>query len=165
MFVHVVDIDGHGNDRGELTRTGYDGGCAGRRGRHDDVMHNQRPLLPAHRCTDVVQQQQARFHREFVDEVIAAVDSNDIVVVGMGQNPVVKDARKALSAAGLAHAYVGHGNYFTGYRRRLAVKMWSGYPTFPQVFIKGVLIGGCRELKAGIEDGSVKERLAALRVG
>lgn len=123
-----------------------------------------RPLLPPHRRADSVKQQQSEFHRDFVDEVCAAVDGNDIVVVGMGQNPVVKDARKALDAAGLAHAYVGHGNYFTGYRRRLAVKMWSGYPTFPQVFVKGVLIGGCRELVAGLKDGSVKARLEAPRV-
>jgi glutaredoxin-related protein len=127
-------------------------------------MSTDRPLLPAHRRTDVVQQQESRFHRDFVDEVIAAVDNNDIVVVGMGQNPVVKDARKALDKAGLAYAYVGHGSYLSGYRRRLAVKMWSGYPTFPQVFIKGVLIGGCAELVAGLKDGSVKERLAAPRV-
>jgi glutaredoxin-related protein len=127
-------------------------------------MTTDRPLLPAHRRTAVVQKQESEFHRDYVDEVIAAVDNNDIVVVGMGQNPVVKNARKALDGAGLAYAYVGHGSYVSGYRRRLAVKMWSGYPTFPQVFIKGVLIGGCAELVAGLKDGSVKERLAAPRV-
>jgi glutaredoxin-related protein len=127
-------------------------------------MDIDRPLLSPHRRTDVVKKQESEFHRDFVDEVIAAVDKNDIVVVGMGQNPVVKNARKALDQAGLAYAYVGHGNYLSGYRRRLAVKMWSGYPTFPQVFIQGVLIGGCAELVAGLADGSVKARLGQPRV-
>jgi monothiol glutaredoxin len=127
-------------------------------------MDTDRPLLPPSRRTDVVKEQEARFHRDYVDEVIAAVDNNDVVVVGMDQNPVVKNARKALDGAGLAYTYVGHGNYFTGYRRRLAVKMWSGYPTFPQVFVRGVLIGGCAELVAGLKDGSVQARLAAPRV-
>jgi monothiol glutaredoxin len=127
-------------------------------------MDEKRPLLPPHRRTPVVDEQIAGFHRDFVDEVIDAVAKNDIVVVGMDQNPVVKQARKALAAADLAYAYVGHGNYFGGYRRRLAVKMWSGYPTFPQIFIKGVLIGGARELVAGLADGSVRARLAAPRV-
>lgn len=126
-------------------------------------MEPARPLLPASRRTDVVTQQIARFHRDYVDEVIAAVATNDIVVVGMAQNPVVKDARKALEAANLAYAYVAHGNYLRGYRRRLAVKMWSGYPTFPQIFIKGVLIGGARELIAGLKDGSVMTRLEGPR--
>jgi glutaredoxin-related protein len=127
-------------------------------------MSTERPILPAHRRTDLVTQQEAAFHRDYLDEIIAAVEQNDIVVVGMGQNPVVKNARKALDGAGLAYAYVGHGSYLTGYRRRLAVKMWSGYPTFPQVFVKGVLIGGCRELVAGLADGSVKARLDGPRV-
>ena len=127
-------------------------------------METTRPLLPAHRRTDVVNEQIAGFHRDFVDEVIEAVAKNDVVVIGMDQNPVVKKARKALAAANVAYTYVGHGNYFGGYRRRLAVKMWSGYPTFPQIFVKGVLIGGARELLAGLADGSVQQRLADARV-
>jgi glutaredoxin-related protein len=127
-------------------------------------MDPKRPLLPPHRRTPIVDEQIATFHRDFVDEVIDAVAKSDIVVVGMDQNPVVKKARKALGAAGLDYAYVGHGNYFGGYRRRLAVKMWSGYPTFPQIFVKGVLIGGARELLTGLADGSVQQRLAAPRV-
>lgn len=123
----------------------------------------ERPLLPASHRTDVVTQQIATFHADYVAEVRAAVAAHDIVVVGMDQNPVVKRARKLLGEAGLAHHYVGHGNYLTGYRRRLAIKMWSGYPTFPQVFIKGVLVGGCAELEAGLKDGSARARLAGPR--
>jgi len=85
------------------------------------------------------------------------------MVVGINQNPVVKRARELLGEAGLAHHSVGHGDYLTGYRRRLAIKMWSGYPTFPQVFIKGALVSGYTELEAGLKDGLVRARLAGPR--
>lgn len=124
----------------------------------------ERPLLPASNRTDDVTRQIAEFHADYVAEVRDAVAAHDLVVVGMDQNPVVKQARKALAQAGIAYHYVGHGNYLSGYRRRLAIKMWSGYPTFPQVFVRGVLIGGLRELAAGLADGSVRARLAAPRV-
>ena len=32
-------------------------------------------------------------------------------------------------------------------RERLAIKMWSGWPTYPQIFIKGTLVGGASDLK------------------
>ena len=54
---------------------------------------------------------------------------------------------------------MGHGSYLSGYYKRLAVKMWSGYPTFPQVFVKGVLIGGLRELQPMIASGDLQRQL------
>ena len=36
---------------------------------------------------------------------------------------------------------------------------WSGWPTFPQVFVKGTLIGGFTELQGKLEDGSLKSEL------
>jgi len=122
-------------------------------------MSFERPLLSKDHLTPVVTEQMATFHRDFVDEVAGAVETHAIVIVGMGQNPVVKKARRALDDAAIAYHYIGHGDYLSGYRRRLAIKMWSGYPTFPQVFVKGTLIGGCAELVAGLADGSVRARL------
>jgi monothiol glutaredoxin len=115
----------------------------------------ERPLLAADHRTAVVSEQIATFNKDFLDEVRAAVTAHPVVVVGMGQNPVVRGAKKALTAAGIPFHYVGHGSYLSGYRVRLAVKMWSGYPTFPQVFVKGVLIGGLRELKPMIASGEL----------
>ena len=45
------------------------------------------------------------------------------------------------------------------WRERLAIKLWSGWPTFPQVFVKGALIGGFQELKGKLDDGSLKTEL------
>jgi glutaredoxin-related protein len=33
--------------------------------------------------------------------------------------------------------------------------MWSGWPTFPQVFVKGALIGGFNDLKALADSGEL----------
>jgi glutaredoxin-related protein len=40
------------------------------------------------------------------------------------------------------------------WRERLVIKMWSGWPLFPQVFVQGSLVGGCDETLAALEDGS-----------
>ena len=72
----------------------------------------------------------ASSNRDIVDEVLAATGANDIVVVGMGQNPVVKKARKLLDARQATYAYLEFGNYLNTWRRRNALKMWTGWPTF-----------------------------------
>ena len=46
------------------------------------------------------------------------------------------------------------GSYVSKWRERLVIKMWSGWPLFPQVFVQGALIGGCDETQAALEDGS-----------
>ena len=102
----------------------------------------------------------AQNHRDIVDEVAAAVAKNDIVVVGMAQNPSPKKARKLLAAAGLKYTYLEYGSYFNTWRRRNALKMWSGWPTFPMVFIKGTLIGGADDLGKLIVTGELKKLLA-----
>src|SRR5256885_16615403 len=79
---------------------------------------------------------------DIVKEVQEAVAGNEIVVVGMRQNPFPKKARKLLDDAGLAYKYLDYGSYLGQWRRRLALKMWTGWPTFPMGFVKGVLIGG-----------------------
>jgi len=37
--------------------------------------------------------------------------------------------------------------------------MWTGWPTFPMVFVRGVLVGGCHETKALIDSGELKRLL------
>ena len=119
--------------------------------------------LPAAHRSEHVTRQIAAFHKDFLDEVKQLVAANDIVVVGMAQNPVVRTARKLLDDAGLKYAYIGHGSYLSGYRRRLAVKLWSGWPWFPQVFVKGTLIGGANDLAAELKHGTLQKRLAEPR--
>ncbi len=88
----------------------------------------------------------ASFHQPIVDQVKKAVAAHKIVVVGMKQNPVVKSARKLLDEEGLEFHYLEYGSYMSMWKERLAIKLWSGWPTFPQIFIDGVLIGGHSDL-------------------
>lgn len=87
------------------------------------------------------------YHNDIVQKVIQAVAANGVVVVGMKQNPVVKKARKSLEAAGIEFTYLEYGSYTSQWHQRLAIKMWSGWPTFPMIFADQTLIGGNAELQ------------------
>ena len=102
-------------------------------------------------------------HADLVREVQAAVAANDVVVVGMKQNPAPKQARKALDAAGIPYEYLEYGSYFGPWRRRNALKMWTGWPTFPMVFVKGVFVGGAADLDKLIARGELKTMLGGKR--
>ncbi|MFN9506034.1 MAG: glutaredoxin domain-containing protein [Rubrivivax sp.] len=98
-------------------------------------------------------------HRDVVDEVVAALSAHPVVVVGMQWNPFSKRARKALQAAGIAHHYLEFGNYLNQWRRRNALKMWSGWPTFPMVFVKGQLVGGAQDVERLLASGELRRLL------
>jgi monothiol glutaredoxin len=87
------------------------------------------------------------FHSSVVAEVNKAISEHEWVIVGMKQNPVVKSARKFLTDKGIPFHYIEYGSYLSKWKQRLAIKLWSGWPTFPQVFHKGKLVGGHAELK------------------
>jgi glutaredoxin-related protein len=120
-----------------------------------------RHILPSSRLAPTALDKSLAFHRAIVDEVEQAVADSPIVVVGMAQNPHCRKVRNALSAASFDHKYLEYGSYLAGWRERLAIKLWSGWPTFPQVFVRGVLIGGEDLTVAAIADGSLRERLEA----
>ena len=40
-----------------------------------------------------------------------------------------------------------------------ALKAWTGWPTFPMVFVKGNLIGGAADLERLIQSGEIKRLL------
>ncbi len=119
-----------------------------------------RPILEESRLHPAIRETVARHHEDILREVQAAVASNDVVVVGMAQNPFPRKARKLLDAAGVAYRYLEYGSYFGDWRRRNALKMWTGWPTFPMVFVKGVLVGGATELKRLADSGELKRTLS-----
>ena len=87
------------------------------------------------------------YHPDVISEVEKAVASHEWVIVGMAQNPIVKKARGILDARKTKYHYIQYGSYFSAWKQRLAIKLWSGWPTFPQVFHKGILIGGAQDLE------------------
>jgi monothiol glutaredoxin len=115
-----------------------------------------RETLPVDRIESEALSKMSSYHASVVKEVQHAVTNNAIVIVGMTQNPVVKKARKALSDAGIKYTYLEYGSYFKGWKPRLAIKLWSGWPTYPQVFVSGNLIGGCEEMIKALAAGKIK---------
>jgi glutaredoxin-related protein len=101
----------------------------------------------------------ADFHSDIVRDVEEAVARSPVVVVGMAQNPHVKTVRRALTSAGVEFTYLEYGSYFAQWKERLAIKLWTGWPTFPQVFVRGVLIGGTDLTLAALADGSLLRTL------
>lgn len=100
-------------------------------------------------------------HSDILREVQDAIASNPVVVVGMAQNPFPKKARKALDAIAAPYKYLEYGSYLGQWRRRSALKMWTGWQTFPMVFVSGVLVGGAKELQRLIESGEFSRLVAA----
>ncbi len=114
-----------------------------------------RPQLSETQIDETAQKRMASYHANVVNDVKQAIQENKIVVIGMAHNPFCRRARKALHERGFEFKYVEHGNYFSKWKPRLAIKLWSGWPTFPQVFIEGKLIGGCTELEKWLQGKSI----------
>ena len=119
-----------------------------------------RPILDEQHIHPAIRDKVAGHHADIVREVQAAIAANAVVVVGMAQNPFPKKARKALDAAGVPHKYLQYGSYLGEWRRRNALKMWTGWPTFPMVFVKGALVGGAGDLEQIIASGELTKLLA-----
>ena len=119
-----------------------------------------RPILDEDHIHPAIRQKIAANQQAILDEVRSAVQANDVVVVGMGMNPFPKQAREALDTAGQPYKYLEYGNYFNSWRQRNALKMWTGWPTFPMVFVKGMLIGGASDLRALVASGELKKMVS-----
>lgn len=111
------------------------------------------PVLP-----HVAAAQQA-YHPDIVEEVAKAVSENDVVVVGVSGLQPGKKALRLLDGEKIAYRYLEYGSYLSGWKRRLALKIWMGWPTFPLIFIKGTFIGGGSDLRKLNESGELKKML------
>ncbi len=119
-----------------------------------------RPILDESKIHPAIREKIATHEQAIVREVKEAVAKNPVLVVGMGMNPFPKKARKALDAAGVPYHYLEYGNYLNTWRQRNALKLWTGWPTMPMVFVKGILVGGANDLVALIDSGELKKLLA-----
>ena len=119
-----------------------------------------RSILDEAQVHPAIREKIAGLNADIVKEVRDAVAANAVVVVGMRQNPMPRQARKLLERGNIAHKYLEYGSYFAGWRRRNALKMWSGWPTFPMVFVKGVLVGGAEDLARLHASGELAKLLA-----
>jgi monothiol glutaredoxin len=118
-----------------------------------------RAILEEAQIHPAIRERVAGHHADVVVEVGAAMSRFPVVVVGMAGNPWVKKARKFLDAAGVAHHDLDYGSYLKEWRKRNALKMWTGWSTFPMVFVKGQLVGGAQDLEKLINSGELKKLL------
>ena len=98
-------------------------------------------------------------YQETIDEVKKSAANFPLLVVGMAQNPYCKKVRKNLDRESINYSYLEYGSYLKEWQRRLALKMWSGWPTFPMVFVNGLLVGGNREVDVLLASGELKRML------
>jgi len=118
-----------------------------------------RQTLDESRLHPAIRDTVANLHVDIVHNVNAAALSNPVLVVGMAGNPWCRRARRILGEAEIAFHYLGYGSYLSEWRPRAALKAWSGWPTFPMVFVKGNLIGGAQDLEKLIKSGEIKRLL------
>ena len=118
-----------------------------------------RLTLEESRLHPAIRDRVANLHADIVHNVQSATLSNAVLVVGMGGNPYCRRARRILGDAEVAYHYLEFGSYLSQWRPRNALKMWTGWPTFPMVFVKSNLIGGAEDLERLIKSGELKRLL------
>lgn len=119
-----------------------------------------RRILDEAHIHPAIRQTIADNNADIVREVQAAILASKVVIVGMAQNPFPRQARRALDALGTPYKYLEYGSYLNQWRRRNALKMWTGWPTFPMVFVNGIFVGGAGELRRLIESGEFSRMIA-----
>src|SRR6478609_5531813 len=122
-----------------------------------------REIFPEAQVHPKIGEKIANYRKEQVEQVKSLVAAHRVVVVGMAQNPFPKKARRLLDSQGIAYEYLGIGSYLSEWKKRLVLKMWTGWPTFPMIFVDGVLIGGFEDLVPLVESGELKKQLATPR--
>jgi monothiol glutaredoxin len=118
-----------------------------------------RPILDELQIHPTIREKVASNRVAIVKEVQDAIAAHDIVIVGMAINPAPRKARKLLDAAGIPYKYMEYGSYFRDWRRRTALKMWTGWQTFPMIFVKGMFVGGASDMQKLLETGELKRML------
>ena len=88
-------------------------------------------------------------------------EGKNAAVVKRDNDDAMREIFAALAAAGVAHEYIELGSYFSQWRLRNALKMWTGWPTFPMVFVRGTLVGGADDLRRLINSGELQALLKA----
>lgn len=98
-------------------------------------------------------------HQLTVQEVQQAIQQHAVVIIGMSYNPHPKAAKKLLDQHNIKYKYLEYGGYLSEWKRRGALKMWSGWQTFPMIFVNGILVGGKSDLEKLINSGELTTML------
>jgi monothiol glutaredoxin len=124
-----------------------------------------RDTFPEAKIHPAIHEKIATYRQDQVTQIKTLIAAHRLVIVGMSQNPFPKKARRLLDAKGIVYEYLGIGSYMSEWKPRLVLKMWTGWPTFPMIFLDGVLIGGFEDLERLEASGELGRILSAPRVG
>lgn len=102
---------------------------------------------------------------DVMDRIKAQVESNPVLLFMKGtpdfpQCGFSAQAVQAVKACGVDFAYV---NIFEDPEIRANLPKFSNWPTFPQLFVNGELVGGCDITVELYQSGELKELLEASR--
>jgi monothiol glutaredoxin len=122
-----------------------------------------RRTLDERRIHPSVREKIATYRTGILDEAETAIAKHDVVIIGMRQNPFPRRARRLLDSAGIPYHYLEYGSYLSQWRERLPLKLWTGWATFPMIFVKGQFIGGFEDLQRLQGNGELTRLIAAPR--
>lgn len=97
-------------------------------------MSKSRDQLEQEKIGPKALEQIVTFHAEAVQEVKEAIAHHEWVVLGMAHNPYVIRARKLLKQKGKKFHYIEKGSYLSGWKVRLAIKLYTGSADLPPNF-------------------------------
>ncbi len=102
---------------------------------------------------------------DVMDRIKSQVESNPVLIYMKGtpdfpQCGFSAQAVQAVKACGVDFAYV---NIFEDPEIRANLPKFSNWPTFPQLFINGELVGGCDITVELYQSGELKDLLEASR--
>lgn len=118
-----------------------------------------RVLFDHDKIHPAVAEKSSGYQSDVIARVRALIEEHDVVVVGMTMNPFPGRARKLLEQQGIKYEYLGLGSYLSQWRVRLGLKMWTGWPTFPMIFVKRTFVGGFADLRRLAESGELARML------
>ncbi|MBL1321062.1 MAG: Grx4 family monothiol glutaredoxin [Methylophaga sp.] len=96
---------------------------------------------------------------DVMDRIKDAVESNDVILFMKGtpefpQCGFSSRTSQALAACGAEFAYI---NVLAEPEVRENLHRYADWPTFPQLYIKGELVGGCDIVMEMFENGDLKK--------
>lgn len=102
---------------------------------------------------------------DVMDRIKGHIESNPIVIFmkGTPQFPMCGFSSRAVEALKQCGAEFGYVNVLAEPDIRQALPQYSEWPTFPQLFINGELIGGCDITLELFQNGELQKMVAAAR--
>jgi len=99
--------------------------------------------------------------QEVIERIKAHIGSAPAVLFMKGTPDFPQCGFSAQTAAALkaCNARFGHVNIFEDPELREALKSFSNWPTFPQLYVKGELVGGCDIVVDMFRSGELRELL------